>query len=128
MTDAKSGAIKAASPALRPHTEGDQIKTIPHRIAALNREVDRLADENRDLRAKLAHIDALEAERAKGTRWFVPAYRAANGWVGPVGTETVEQEYAENEAVHLRRHDDEAEIFVATRVIPPWTPVQEDDR
>ena len=78
--------------------------------------------------ALLDHIDSLEAERAEGHRYYVAAYRAYNGDVIVFGHEVLDLDYAKREAIELSSDDDATPMFVATRVVPPWLPVEEDDR
>ena len=56
-------------------------------------------------------------------RQYVPAYRADNGNVIPIGSTTVSAHFAEIEAESLRSPEDETEVFVAYRDLPVWQPV-----
>lgn len=57
-------------------------------------------------------------------RQYVPAYRADNGNVIPIGSTTVSAHFAEIEAESLRSPEDETEVFVAYRDLPVWQPVE----
>ena len=57
-------------------------------------------------------------------RQYVPAYRADNGNVIPIGSTTVSAHFAEIEAESLRSPEDETEVFVAYRDQPVWQPVE----
>ena len=56
-------------------------------------------------------------------RQYVPAYRADNGNVIPIGSTTVSAHFAEIEAESLRSPEDETEVFVAYRDLPVWQPL-----
>lgn len=65
----------------------------------------------------------LTEERPKTRRQYVPAYRAGNGNVLPIGATTVSAHFAEQEAETLRSAEDETEVFVAYRDLPEWVAV-----
>lgn len=68
-----------------------------------------------------------EWEAEQGTRRvFAAAYRAPNGRVISIGGETVVQEHAQKTVDEFAREDDEGPAyFLASRIVPPWVPVNE---
>src|SRR5690606_22968569 len=73
-------------------------------------------------------LAALRAEwEAEGRRWFTPAYRALSGNIITFGDETVVQEHARRQVDQFTREYPEGpDYFVATRVLPPWAPVEQE--
>lgn len=68
------------------------------------------------------------AERGEpeGRRWFSAAYRGRNGNVIPIGDENTLREFPEAVVEEFRREDpDGPEYFLASRILPPWLPVEE---
>lgn len=71
-----------------------------------------------------------EAEQGEpeGRRWFSAAYRARNGNVVPIGDENTLREFPEAVVEEFRREDpDGPEYFLASRILPPWLPVEDRD-
>lgn len=67
-----------------------------------------------------------EAEQ-DGRRWFTPAYQSTSGNIIAFGDETVVQEHAQRYADQFAREDPEGpDYFVATRILPPWMPVEQE--
>ncbi|ATN88691.1 hypothetical protein SEA_DEMSCULPINBOYZ_96 [Mycobacterium phage Demsculpinboyz] len=76
----------------------------------------------------IAEVERLTAALAElhpegSYREYVPAYRAENGNVIPIGSTTVLAEFAEKDCAQLRSPEDRTEIFVAYRDTPRWSPV-----
>lgn len=59
-------------------------------------------------------------------RHFTVAYRAVNGNVIPVGTETVVSEHL-IEVLNEWQKDDQNEYFIAYRDVPAWEDVADED-
>ena len=72
-------------------------------------------------------------EAAESRREYAAAWRSKNGQVIPYGHEVLDREYAEREVAEVNAQEREAGVeedpmFLATRSLSPWRPVQEDDR
>lgn len=66
-------------------------------------------------------------EEPEGRRVFAAAYRAGNGNVIPIGGETTVREHAQKTVDDFTREDDEGRFyFVASRIVPPWVPVEQE--
>ena len=76
---------------------------------------------------RAAGVTAVQGE---GRREYTAAYRAKNGNVIPLGDETVRRADAERVRDEFATEDPTGpEYFIATRVLPPWLPMeQEGDR
>ena len=85
----------------------------------------RMSDEKR-ARAERAEAEVRADERAKVlagfTEWYAPAYTAPNGNTCPIGPETVAREFAESDARDMASPEDETPVYVALRLVSPWTP------
>lgn len=84
-------------------------------------------DFDRWLAAHDAEVRAAALAEQEGRRWFTAAYRAGNGNVIAIGGETVVQEHAQKTVDDFAREDDEGpDYFLATRISPPWMPVEQE--
>lgn len=82
---------------------------------------------DRWLAAHDAEVRAAALAEQEGRRWFTAAYRAGNGNVIAIGGETIIQEHAQKTVDDFAREDDEGpNYFLATRISPPWVPVEQE--
>lgn len=77
---------------------------------------------------RIEERDRARAEQGEpeGRRWFSAAYRAQSGHVVPIDVPSTLQWAAERVRDEYRREDPEGpDYFLASRILPPWLPVEE---